>query len=99
MIHLGAKDPKIAGGGGGVGGGEWGVGGGGAPLMIEQVRIQAGAHFNRKGGGGGQEELATLRMQEAKAKNRLGKQRMQKAKARKPPKATKPKSHLPERNW
>ena len=42
---------------------------------------------------GGQEEL---RMQEATANNQLGKQRMQKAKARKPPKATKPKSHLRE---
>ena len=35
-------------------------------------------------------------MQEATANNQLGKQRMQKAKARKPPKATKPKSHLRE---
>ena len=40
-----------------------------------------------------------LGMQEAKAKNQLGKQRMQKAKARKPPKTAKPKNHLPERNW
>ena len=35
-------------------------------------------------------------MQEATANNQLGKQRMQEAKARKPPKATKPKSHLRE---
>ena len=57
-------------------------------MMIEEVMIQLGVHFNRKGGGGGhREELAMLRMQEAKAKNQLGKQRMRKAKARKPPKA------------
>ena len=62
-----------------------GLGGGGGrppPMMIENVMMQFGVHFNRKGGGGGQEEL------EAKAKNQLGKQRMQKAKARKPPRAT-----------
>ena len=46
--------------------------------------------------GGTREELVMLRMQEAKAKNQLGKQRMRKAKARKPPKAIKPKS---QRNW
>ena len=45
-------------------------------MMIEKVMIQLGVHFNRKGVGGGH-----------KAKSQLGKQRMRKAKARKPPKA------------
>ena len=49
-------------------------------MMIEQVMIELG--------GGTREELAMLRMQEAKAKNQLGKHRMRKAKshkAKKPP--------------
>ena len=58
--------------------------------------IQLGVHFNRKGGGGGpREELAMLRMQEAKAKNQLGKHqdaKSQSQKAAKSQKAKKPKS-------
>ena len=58
-------------------------------MMIDKVMIQLGVHFDRKGGGGG-EELAMLRMQEAKAENwesrraaELAMQRMRKAKAAK----------------
>ena len=65
-------------------------------MMIEKVMIQLGVHFNRKGGGGGpREELAMLRMQEAKAKNQLGKHqdaKSQSQKAAKSQKAKKPKS-------
>ena len=72
-------------------------------MMIEKVMIQLGVRFNRKGGGGGpREELAVLMMQEAKAKNQLGKHqdaKSQSQKAAKSQKAKKPKSHLPQRNW
>ena len=70
-------------------------------MMIEKVMIQLGVHFNRKGGGWGpREELAMLRMQEAKPKNQLGKhqdaksqsQKAAKSQKAKPPKAKKPKS-------
>ena len=68
-------------------------------MMIEKVMIESCILIERGVAGGTREKLAMLRMQEAKAKSQLGKQRMQKAKARKPPKATKPKNHLPQRNW
>ena len=87
MIQLGAQKLKMSGG----------VGGRGRPP--HEYKKQRAPHDDRKIGGGTREELAMLRTQEAKAKNQLGKQRMRKAKARKPPKATKPKSHLPQRNW
>ena len=65
-------------------------------MMIEKVMIQLGVHFNRKGGGGGpREELAMLRMQEAKAKNQLGKHQDAKSQSQKAAKsqiAKKPKS-------
>ena len=49
-------------------------------------------HFNQKGGGGGHQR-GTGDAEDA------GSQGQKQAKARKPPKATKPKSHLPQRNW
>ena len=61
------------------------------PMMIEKVMIQLGVLLIERGvAGGTREELAMLRMQGAKAKNPLGKQRMRKAKAAKSQKAKKP---------
>ena len=61
-------------------------------MMIEKVMIQLGMHFNRKGWRRPREELAMLRMQEAKAKHQLGKHQSQKA-------AKSQKATCPQRNW
>ena len=86
MIQLGAKQSKKQQGG-------WG-GGAAPPMMIEKVMIQLGVDFIRKGvAGGTTEELAMLRMQEAKAKNPTGKAedaKSQSQKAAKSHKAKKP---------
>ena len=62
-------------------------------MMIEKVMIQLGAHCNRKGGGGGGgggHERGTADAEDAGKKNNW-----ESRGAGKPPKATKPKSHLP----
>ena len=66
-------------------------------MMIEKVMIQLGVCCNRKGVGGGHQR-GTCDAEDAgsQGQKQLGKQTMRKAKARKPPKATKPKS---QRNW
>ena len=102
MIQLGKKKRKKSSGGWGGGSPPYMIGklGGAKNLksscrtMIEKVMIQFGVCVNRTGVA--REELAILRMQEAKAKNQLGKQSSQSQKAAKSHKA---KSYLPQRNW